>query len=218
MFFRRELDFDELIESIDQLADEQIDEVVDWQMTASPAAKREGIKGTSDARRTAEALGNRAIQYGGQLAGILAEGMQEALRNPPGPSRPRERLQRELPPGRQRFVIPEPMSLQSFGDPTRDGSRLTPMRVQTIETEVQTMYDPIQDVLHIRLMWMRDGDLNRQYKQVAFSQGQIMSLRAPVVIMRENNIAPGHDVIVEIAPVLGPDGLPRMRCILESDR
>lgn len=201
MFFRRELDFDELIETIDQLADEQIDEVVDWQMTASPAAKREGIKGDNTRRLPTWAGGIRP----------------DAPWLRPEPSR-QERQQRELPPGRQRFVIPEPVSLQSLGDPTRDGSRFTPMRVQTIETEVQTMYDPLQDVLHIRLMWMRDGDLNRQYKQVAFSQEQIMSLRAPVVIMREDNIAPGHDVIVEIAPVLGPDGLPRMRCILESDR
>lgn len=41
MHFRRELDFDELIETIDQLADEEIDEVVDWQLTDSPAAKTE---------------------------------------------------------------------------------------------------------------------------------------------------------------------------------
>lgn len=41
MYFRRDLDFDDLIETIDQLADEEIDEVVDWQLTDSPAAKTE---------------------------------------------------------------------------------------------------------------------------------------------------------------------------------
>lgn len=33
--------FDDLISTIDQLSDEQIDDVVDWQMTQSLAAKRE---------------------------------------------------------------------------------------------------------------------------------------------------------------------------------
>lgn len=37
--------FDDLISTIDQLDDEQIDEVVDWQMSQSPAARREHQRG-----------------------------------------------------------------------------------------------------------------------------------------------------------------------------
>lgn len=36
--------FDDLIETIDLLANEEIDQVVDWQLTESPAAKAEGAE------------------------------------------------------------------------------------------------------------------------------------------------------------------------------
>lgn len=82
MFFRRELDFDELIETIDQLADEEIDEVVDWQLTASPAAKQE--RTSTDGARTRLGLGpNWTSRFGETAAAAMNELLSSANPAPP---------------------------------------------------------------------------------------------------------------------------------------
>jgi hypothetical protein len=72
--FRRDLDFDDLIETIDQLAAEDIDEVVDWQLTESKAAKvekgpaRSGVLGSNWTTRFAQAAAEGVAAALGQVA------------------------------------------------------------------------------------------------------------------------------------------------------
>ena len=204
MFFRRELDFDELIETIDQLADSEIDEVVDWQMTESPAAKTQGIKpdaSTSDPSPLARIT--RTIQ-----------GMNEALSVAYGR---REPTRTEVQLGRRNaIVIPTLNPSELLVNPVTDESRFTTVVARRIEYEVQTMWDPTRKILHIRLAWSRDG-IAWQYQQVGVSAVMIEGARSGIEILRSEDILSGRRIVVHLDPEARNREYP-IRAFLESDQ
>lgn len=184
MFFRRELDFDELIEAIDQLTDEQIEETVDWQMTESPAAKKEGI-GRERALRPSR----------------MQAPYRPALPNAPWLEQQRTQVERyELPPDRRSdFVIPDLPSTITFDQFDSNPRYTIDMTYQRITHDVQTMWDPLTEILHIRLAWSTDGQSFR-YQQVGITRAMLEDVRASVEIVRSEEIAPGRTIAVYLDP------------------
>jgi hypothetical protein len=203
MYFRRELDFDDLIETIDKLTDEQIDEVVDWQMTDSPAAKTEGIKSGRQAVEIGQRLANSAIQYGGQLAGIAAAGLADGLRPPSPPRDPPSRY--EIPvPGHQRVVIPQ---LPDFINPV---DRFAPLSAyRTIEIDIRTLDDPVRDLLRIAMDWYVSDGGPRRGITFALSRMVLMDARPGIELFREPDIVEGRDLVIRL-------GDRRVHAFLES--
>jgi hypothetical protein len=127
MHFRRELDFDDLIETIDQLTDEQIDETVNWQMTESPAAKTEGIRDVAAAERRQDWRPPRA-----------------------------QPTRYEIPvPGRQTVVVSQMPDFLT--NPLTDDSRWISPTYNQIEINTRTMIDPMYDAMRVGVSWGPPG-------------------------------------------------------------
>lgn len=226
MHFRRELDFDDLIETIDQLADEEIDEVVDWQMTQSPAAKKERTSANTPAtpalrttfvsriaEAAAEAMGEAlastapAGERGGYTIRQLTEMRNEAWRQG----------QRDVALGLERMIQDQSRPLQRIELQPRGIINLPasmmsmPVRYRQIEYAVNTRIDPILDQLHVRLWWRVGSDTERQYQQTAVSYEALQSISRPVPIMRAS-IDEQRSIIV----VLDPRRRDNFRVILEA--
>jgi hypothetical protein len=196
--FRRDLDFDDLIETIDALAAEDIDKVVDWQLTESKAAKvekgpaRSGVLGSNWTTRIGTRIGTiDGAPWFQPRADEYLRDVEEAQRRLTGQSRSRY----AVAPGTREFVAYETPPLNSF-DPNDLSERV---RYRRIQFDVQTMRDPMRDVLHVRLKWSDDG-VNWRYTQTAVSYEALISLAGPVDIIHTPNVLPGRDIVVELDP------------------